>query len=374
MIVLPKSDYSSAEEGLKYANNEVCYPATLIVGDIIKALKSGDYDLSQVAVGITQTGGQCRATNYYSIIRKALVDAGFKDVPVLSVSFGGNTAKKQEGFQLNWKKTLPLTLSTILFGDSLSHLYCSTIVRCKEEDKKKVKTLHDDYIRKVKLLILKEDSKSIDNLLKVAVEDFNSYLPKENIEKHKVGIVGEIYLKYHSFANHDVSNWLMEQGIEVIPPSLMTFFVQTFVNRKVNRENNIEKQSIPQFVMDFFYKMVKKRIDACNKVMSSFRYYHPLDNVFDLSTKVKDIIPLYTQFGEGWLLPAEIVNMVQHGINTVVSLQPFGCIANHIISKGVENKIKEMYPRLNYLALDFDNSVTPVNIKNRLLLMLESME
>ena len=374
LIVLPKSDYSSAEEGLKYANNEVCYPATLIVGDIIKALKSGDYDLSQVAVGITQTGGQCRATNYYSIIRKALVDAGFKDVPVLSVSFGGNTAKKQEGFQLNWKKTLPLTLSTILFGDSLSHLYCSTIVRCKEEDKKKVKTLHDDYIRKVKLLILKEDSKSIDNLLKVAVEDFNSYLPKENIEKHKVGIVGEIYLKYHSFANHDVSNWLMEQGIEVIPPSLMTFFVQTFVNRKVNRENNIEKQSIPQFVMDFFYKMVKKRIDACNKVMSSFRYYHPLDNVFDLSTKVKDIIPLYTQFGEGWLLPAEIVNMVQHGINTVVSLQPFGCIANHIISKGVENKIKEMYPRLNYLALDFDNSVTPVNIKNRLLLMLESME
>ena len=372
--VLPKSDEISAEEGLKYANNEVCYPATLIVGDVIKALKSGKYDLNKVAFGITQTGGQCRATNYYAIIRKALVDAGFKDVPVMSVSFGGNTAKKQDGFKLNWKKTLPLTLSAILFGDSLSRLYCSTIVRCKKEDKTAVKNLHDDYIRKVKLLILKEDSKSIDNLLKIAVEDFNSYLPKDEIKRHKVGIVGEIYLKYHSFANHDVSNWLIEQGIEVIPPSLMTFFVQTFVNRKVNKQYNIEKQSVPQFVMDFFYRLVKKRIDNCNKVMAKFRYYHPLDNVFELSSKVKGILPLYTQFGEGWLLPAEIVNMVQSGINTVVSLQPFGCIANHIISKGVENKIKEMYPKLNYLALDFDNSVTDVNIKNRLLLMLESIE
>ena len=372
--VLPKSDEISAEEGLKYANNEVCYPATLIVGDVIKALKSGKYDLSKVAFGITQTGGQCRATNYYAIIRKALVDAGFKDVPVMSVSFGSNTAKKQDGFKLNWKKTLPIALSTILFGDSLSRLYCSTIVRCEEKDRKAVKELHDDYIRKAKLLILKEDSKSIDNLLKIAVADFNSYLPDEEIKRPKVGIVGEIYLKYHSFANHDVSNWLIEQGIEVIPPSLMTFFVQTFVNGKVKREYNVEKQSVPQFVMDFFYRLVKKRIDNCNKAMEKFRYYHPLDNVFELATKVKGILPLYTQFGEGWLLPAEIVNMVQHGINTVVSLQPFGCIANHIISKGVENKIKEMYPKLNYLALDFDNSVTDVNIKNRLLLMLESIE
>ncbi len=372
--VLPKSDELSAEEGLKYSNNEVCYPATLVVGDIIKALKSGKYDLEKVAAGITQTGGQCRATNYYAIIRKALVDAGFKDVPVVSVSFGENTAKKQDGFHLNWKKTLPIALATILFGDSLSRLYCSTIVRCKEEDKKQVKELHDSYINQVKSLILKEDSKSINSLLEDAVTKFNSFLPSEEIQRAKVGIVGEIFLKYHSFANHNVSDWLLEQNIEVIPPSLIVFFVQTFVNRKVNKQYNIEKQSVPQFVMDFFYKLVKKRIDNCNKVMSKFRYYHPLDNVFELADRVKGILPLYTQFGEGWLLPAEIVNFVQSGVNTVVSLQPFGCIANHIISKGIENKIKELYPNLNYLALDFDNSVTPVNIKNRLLLMLESIK
>lgn len=372
--VLPVSDEISAEEGIKYANNEVCYPATLIVGDVIKALKSGKYDLSKVAFGITQTGGQCRATNYYAIIRKALVDAGFKDVPVMSVSFGANTAKKQEGFKLNWKKTLPLALSVILFGDALSRLYCSTVVRVSRDEQEQVTSLNQYYINQVKQLILQEDAKAIDNLLNKAVEDFNNLLPKEDISCAKVGIVGEIYLKYHSFANHNVWQWLISQGIEVIPPSLMLFFVQTFVNRKVNRANNIEKQSIPSFVMNFFYNKIKTRVESCNKVMSKFRYYHPLDDVFDLASKVKNILPLYTQFGEGWLLPAEIVNMVENGINTVVSLQPFGCIANHIISKGVENKIKSLYPNLNYLALDFDNSVSNVNIKNRLLLMLENIK
>lgn len=369
--VLPLSDELSAEEGIKYANNEVCYPATLIVGDAIKALKSGKYDRNKIAFGITQTGGQCRATNYYAILRKAFVDAGYEDVPVMSVTFGGNTAKKQEGFKLDWIKTLPLALNTILFGDCISKMYCSTIVRCT--DKAKVTDLQNDYIRQAKQLILEENNKGFLNLLSRAVEDFNSLLPKEKVERKKVGIVGEIYLKYHPFANHNVQQWLIEQNIEVVPPSLMTFFVQTFVNRKVNKQHNINKQSVPQFLMDFFYKKIERKIDKYNKTMSSFLYYEPLDNIFELAEKSKNILPLYSQFGEGWLLPAEIVHLVEKGVNAVVSLQPFGCIANHIISKGVENRIKELYPKLNYLALDFDNSVSEVNIKNRLMLMLESM-
>ncbi|MBQ9312456.1 MAG: 2-hydroxyacyl-CoA dehydratase [Bacteroidales bacterium] len=369
--VLPKSDKKSAEEGLKYANNEVCYPATLIVGDAVKALKSGDYNRENIAFGITQTGGQCRATNYYAILRKAFVDAGYEDVPILSVSFGGDTSKKQDGFQINWRKTLPILLATILFGDSLSRLYCSTMARVK--DKQQVEDLQDSYIQTAKQIVRKRDVKGMQELLKRAVKDFSKLLPNEYLQRKKVGIVGEIYLKYHSFANHDVQRWLLNQDIEVVPPSLLVFFIQTFVNRKVNKENNIEKQSLPQFVLDFIYKLVKKQVDKYNKIMSEFKYYQPLDDVFELSEKTKKVIPLYTQFGEGWLLPAEIVNMVEHGINTVVSLQPFGCIANHIISKGVENRIKELYPKLNYLALDFDSSVSQVNIKNRLLLMLENI-
>lgn len=370
--VLPLSDEMSAEEGIKYANNEVCYPATLIVGDAIKALKSGKYDRNKIAFGITQTGGQCRATNYYAILRKAFVDAGFEDVPVMSVNFGENTAKKQDGFKLNWTKTLPLTLNAILFGDCLSKLYCSTIVRC--EDKKQVVELQEKYINEAKQLILQKNNKGFLPLLTMAVEKFNSLLPKENIDRKKVGIVGEIYLKYHPFANHYVQEWLLEQNIEVVPPNLMTFFIQTFVNRKVNKQNNIEKLSTPQFIMDFFYHKINNKLKKFNKTMSAFRYYEPLDNIFELAEKAKGILPLYSQFGEGWLLPAEIVHLVENGVNAVVSLQPFGCIANHIISKGVENRIKELYPKLNYLALDFDNSVSEVNIKNRLMLMLENME
>lgn len=370
--VLPLSDELSAEEGIKYANNEVCYPATLIVGDAIKALKSGKYDRKNVAFGITQTGGQCRATNYYSILRKAFVDAGFEDVPVVSVNFSEDTAKKQDGFKLNWTKTLPLTLNAILFGDCISRLYCSTTVRC--ENKKQVAKLQEDYINRAKQLILQKNNKGFLTLLASAVEDFNSLLPNEKIDRKKVGIVGEIYLKYHPFANHDVQEWLLEQNIEVVPPSLLTFFIQTFVNRKVNKQNNIEKQKIPQFIMDFFYHRINNKIKKFNKTMSAFKYYEPLDNIFELAEKTKGILPLYSQFGEGWLLPAEIVHLVENGVNAVVSLQPFGCIANHIISKGVENRIKELYPKLNYLALDFDNSVSEVNIKNRLMLMLENME
>ncbi len=369
--VLPLSDEISAEYGIKYANNEVCYPATLIVGDAIKALKSGKYDRNKVAFGITQTGGQCRATNYYAILRKAFADAGYEDVPVMSVNFGENTAKKQDGFRLNWLKTLPLTLGAILFGDCLSKMYCSTVVRC--ENKNSVLALQENHISQAKQLILQENNKGFITLLQRAVEDFNSLLSKPKIERKRVGIVGEIYLKYHPFANHNVQQWLIDQNIEVVPPSLMTFFVQTFVNRKTNKQNNIDKQSMPEFITDFFYQRIKSKIDKYNKVLSSFLYYEPLEDIFDLAKKSKDILPLYSQFGEGWLLPAEIVSMVEKGVNGIVSLQPFGCIANHIISKGVENRIKELYPKLNYLALDFDNSVSEVNIKNRLMLMLENI-
>jgi predicted CoA-substrate-specific enzyme activase len=366
--VLPKSNEESVEYGLQYSNNEVCYPATLIVGDVIKALRSGEYDTKNVAVGITQTGGQCRATNYYSIIRKALVDAGYSDVPVISVNFNGNTALSQKGFSLNWKKTLPLALSAILFGDCFSKMYYCAIVRFS--DKTKLDDLQTQYFNKVNQAILNQDNNAIQKLLISAVDDFNALLPNEKIDKQRVGIVGEIFLKYHSFANHDVVKWLISQGIEVIPPTLITFFMQTFVNRQVNNKYDIEKTKIPQFVMNIVYRILKGRIKQYNNIMSKFKYFAPIEDVFNLSKFAKGIIPLYSQFGEGWLLPAEIASMATNGINKVISLQPFGCIANHIISKGVENKLKQKYPLLNYLSLDFDSGVSDVNVKNRLLLLL----
>ena len=211
-------------------------------------------------------------------------------------------------------------------------------------------------------------------LLEKAVDEFGRLLPNMEVKCKRVGIVGEIFLKFNGFANKNVIRWLIDQGIEVIPPMLTPFFTQSFVNREINVENKLDKSSMPKFVYDFLYKLVRKEISKFNKVLSRFRYPVELEDIYELAKDVKKVLPLYTQFGEGWLLPAEIVSYAKSGADAVISLQPFGCIANHIISRGVENRIKQLYPQLNILSLDFDGSVSDVNITNRLLMLKDSLK
>lgn len=368
LVALPMSDRESADYGLKYANNEVCYPATLIVGDMIKALKSGKYDPKECAAGITQTGGQCRASNYFPIIKKALVDAGFADVPVVSVSFGSAISNDQPGFGIDWVKTIPAVANAVIFGDNLSALYHATIVRA--EDKQKVRDLRQKYIDRAKSLISKRNNRGFMDLMRGAVDDFNAVLPEKDIECDKVGIVGEIYLKFHPFANKHTADWLIDRGFEVIPPKLLTFFIQVFVNMDTKKKNNTDRIPLPAPVLKLLYSVIRHKVDAYDEVMKKFRYYYPSEDVFALAEDVKDLLPLSAQFGEGWLLPAEIVSFAKQGVKAVLSLQPFGCIANHIISKGLENKIKQKYPGINILSIDFDSGVSEVNIVNRLRLLL----
>lgn len=369
--VLPLSDEKSADLGLQYSNNEVCYPATLIVGDMIKALRSGKYDLDKTAVGITQTGGQCRASNYYSIIRKALVDAGFADVPVISAAMSSNVHTNQPGFKLDFKNIIVIAFDAILFGDCLSKMYHSTAVRI--ENASLAMKLKDSYLQKAKPIVLQKDRKGLIALLKSAVKDFNNLLPNEYLERKKVGIVGEIFLKFHPFANQNIISWLMSQKIEVIPPTLTPFMTQFFVNRDVKLANKVDTSSIPNPIMRLIYNIVKKEISRFNDVISKFKYYSPLEDIYELADKVEEVIPLIAQFGEGWVLPAEIVSLARNKADGVISLQPFGCIANHIISKGVENKIKQLYPDLSLLSLDFDSGVSEVNVVNRLMLLKDSI-
>ncbi len=369
--VLPKSDEHSAEMGLTYSNNEVCYPATLIVGDFIKALKSGKYDLSRTAVGITQTGGQCRASSYYAVIRKALVDAGFEHIPVISVAMGGNMKNNQPGFHLDLVKIFPIAIAAVLFGDCLSQLYHSTVVRCS--DKSQAKKLQEDYLENAKPLVVQRDRKGLLQLLASAVRDFNALMPSEHLERKKVGIVGEIFLKFHSFANKNVIQWLINQNIEVLPPTLLPLFTHGFVNRDTNLKNNLSTSSIPNFAMKAFYGLIRREVKRFNQTMSHFRYFRPMEDIFELAEGVKKTIPLYAQFGEGWLLPAEIIAYAHNKADAVISLQPFGCIANHIISRGTENRIKEQFPNLNLLNLDFDSSISEVNVANRLMLLRDSI-
>ena len=366
---LPMSDVRSCDCGLKYANNEVCYPATLIVGDIVKAFEDGRYDPEHTVVAMTQTGGQCRASNYVGLIKKALVNAGFGGVPVISLTFSSDIKNNQPAFRINWLKVLPVALYAIVYSDCIAKFYYASAVR--EKTKGAAEALKDKYLDEAKRRIEANRPKDLLPLLGEAADAFNDIC--EDRETHKVGIVGEIFLKFNPFAQKNVTDWFIEQGIEVMPPSMTYFFTQTFVNRKVNEATFLQKRSSKDVLVGLFYKETKKRIEKMGAIASRFRYFTPFDDIFEMAEEARKVVSLNAQFGEGWLLPAEIMTYAQQGVNNVVSLQPFGCIANHIIARGIEKNIKSHYPNINMLSLDFDSGVSDVNVTNRLLLFVNNI-
>jgi len=363
LINLPKPDNLTKQFGLKYANNEICFPASLVVGDIIKALSEGKFKREEIAVGITQTGGQCRASTYLSLIKKAMTDSGFEDIPVIAVGTAGKAINPQPGFEVDWKKMLPITFVSMLYADVLAKMYYSTVVR--EIKKGESKLTLDLYLKKVTDFILKRDTKSIFNLIDQAVADFNKIAISE-ADFPKVGIVGEIYIKYNSFGHSHIVDWLINQGIEVVVPPIFDFFIQEFVNIEISKKSNLKKTEISPIYMYFIEKSADRLIRKANKKMSKFRHFEPFQKIRNLAAGASQVIDLANQFGEGWLIAAEIIDFVEHGINHTVSVQPFGCIANQIVSKGIEKKLKKLYPNLDLLFLDFDDGTTEVNILNRL--------
>jgi len=188
-----------------------------------------------------------------------------------------------------------------------------------------------------------------------------------------VGIVGEIYLKFNPFAQKDITSWLCEQGIEVVPPMLTDFFLQSFVNTEVNHNNRLERKRLPDSIVRFAYQLVWKQLEKAARQCAAFRYCTPFESIYDKAEEARQVVSLTAQFGEGWLLPGEILSMARQGVNHVISLQPFGCIANHIVAKGIERRIKSVCPQMNLLTLDFDSGVSDVNIRNRVLLFIDNI-
>ena len=365
--VLPMSNQESGDLGLKYANNEICYPATLIIGDIVKAFTSGQYDSSSTAVAITQTGGQCRATNYISLIKRALIDAGYGNVPVISLSFGGDNF--QPGFRFKWKNIINIAVSTILYTDALAKMYYASLPR--EKSLGAAEELRKKYLDIAKSSIEKNQSGELLRNIGLAANEFAGICVRK--ETKKVGIVGEIFLKFHFYAQRDITHWLIDNGIEVVPPLLLPFFLQAFVNMDVNNKTHVEQFRFPQWVRRAIYKVIQKKIRAYDSSCSSFPYYKPFDDVYQIARNSKGLVSSNAQFGEGWLLPGEVATMALQGVKHVVSLQPFGCIANHIISKGIEKKLHQLYPDLKFLSLDFDSGVSDVNVTNRMLLFINDL-
>lgn len=371
LVSLKPSDQESIDTGLLYISNDVCYPATLVIGDLIKALQSGKYDLSKTAVAITQTGGQCRATNYLPMLKRAMVSAGLADVPVISVSTSGMQMNRQPGFDLPIKKYAGIVFSSMLFADCIGRFYYSSIVREKELGL--AKKLKEKYLRLAAKKIAENNSRGMKRLLKQAAKEFDS-ICKDNLRLPRIGVVGEIYLKFNSFGHKHVVRWLSEQGVEVVAPIITNFFMQVFANRKIDRQMNIVSQKATPWMEKILYFLADRRIKAYNRIASGFRYYIPLENIFEDARNASEIVNLAGQFGEGWLIPGELVSFAKANITHVVSLQPFGCIANHVISKGIEKKVKDLYPQMNLLFLDFDSNTGEVNVLNRLHFMLDNIK
>ncbi|MDR1728139.1 MAG: acyl-CoA dehydratase activase-related protein [Acidobacteriota bacterium] len=364
--VLPRSTDETAEIGLRYANNEVCYPATLVVGDIVRALQEGGRDPDATAVLISQTGGQCRASNYIALIRGALAEAGFADVPVLGMGF----VEKAEGLGISWRRVLPTAFSAILFADGISKFHHAAVVR--EKAPGAVQALTDKHLALAGPLVARADRSGLMRLLAQAARDYDDAVVDAVLPK--AGLVGEIFLKLNSYANRSAAQWLMERGVEVSPPGLLPFFMQAFVNLRVNADLGLQRASWADFLLAKTYYWARRQIARANAAGRGFRYFTPFPDIFEEADGAAEVVSLAAQFGEGWLLPAETVSFARNGVNNVICLQPFGCISNHIVAKGVEKKIKALYPRLNLLSLDYDGGTSQVNIANRLLLFLDNME
>lgn len=367
--ILPTGSQTDAEAGLQYANNDICYPATIVVGSIMNALNSGKYDLKRTAVIITQTGGQCRATNYYSLIKNAMVMAGYEDIPLLSLATGEGIQNTQPGFTIQWRKLANIIIHCMAYADALNRLYHSAAVREKEQGK--ALQLREKYIRLGSEAVERKSSKDLLRLMQAAAEEFT-----DNIFADKqtpiIGLVGEIYVKYNSFSHKNVVNWLLSEGVEVVPPSIIEFFSTSFVSRHANRELNIRQETKPTWLTDAIYRYIRHIVKKYDKVCSIYPFYRPSSDIFHIAQLSKQVISTAADFGEGWFLPGEICHLAETGVENVVSLQPFGCIANHVISKGIEKKIRSLYPQMNLLFLDFDSSTSEANIYNRLHFLVDN--
>jgi len=363
IVWLPPADRSSVDTGLKYANNEICYPGIITVGDLVKALQSGKYDLAHTAIGFSQTGGQCRATSYVGMIKKALIAAGFEDVPVVTLSTNLQTLNEQPGFAFNTKAYMYKAIISMAFTDALSDMYYSTVIR--EIHKGDAKRVVDRYLSDFMEGKIPTEKKALLNALGRVVADFNA-IDVDDEHYPKVGIVGEIFVKYNAFSNNNAAEWLMDQGVEVVMPTFLEFFAGGLIHVEQKVMTHLARRDMLWLLALLGKKVLRNFLGEVHDVMKQYLRFQRHTEIEDIARNAQEILSLNHQYGEGWLIAGEVASFVKNGIPNVLCLQPFGCIANHIIAKGAEKKMKEMYPRLNLLFLDADAGISEVNFFNRM--------
>lgn len=363
--LLTTSNPNIVKEGLQNVHNDTCYPCLLVVGQFIDALRSGKYDPNKTALFITQTGGGCRASNYIHLLRKALEKAGYEQVPVISVSFG---VEKNPGFSL----TIPLIMklvSALLYGDMLMLLGNQT--RPYEVNKGETDELIEAWSKKLTEQYRHSNGfrrKIMSSNFKAIASDFSN-IPIEKTEKVRVGVVGEIYVKYSPLANNDLEQFLFEEDAEIVVPGLLDFIIFKVDNRIVDIDL-YGGSKLKYLVVKIFKKyLLSVQNLFLNCASASGKFDVPAD-FESIKKMVKPFIGYGNKMGEGWLLTAEMVELIHSGTENIVCTQPFGCLPNHIAGKGMIRKIRNHYPNANIVAIDYDPGATKVNQENRLKLML----
>jgi predicted nucleotide-binding protein (sugar kinase/HSP70/actin superfamily) len=361
-VYLRDTTEEMVETGLKYVNNDACYPAIIVIGQLVHTLLSGKYDINNTSVILTQTGGGCRATNYIGLIRKALEDAGLSQVSVMSLNFTG--LEKDQAFKLNITLINKL-LKAISYGDLLMKLSYAT--RPYEKHKGETNKVYSEL-----------EKMCIESLLHSKMGDYkrninkivNSFKKIEVYDKElpKIGIVGEILIKYHSFGNDHLVDKLEKEGVEVCAPELMGFV-------KYSAYNSLIKDKL--FKTGSFYSYLCKKVleiihlyeKPIDKALKGTRYRKSVD-IYKLADNVENILSVGNQTGEGWFLTGEMIELIKEGINNIVCVQPFACLPNHIVGKSVIKKVRKLYPNSNIVAIDYDPGASHTNQVNRIKLML----
>ena len=369
LVVLKNDDKAAVDTGLKFVNNDACYPSLIVIGQIMDALLSGKYDLNHTAILMSQTGGGCRASNYIGFIRRALQKAGMPQIPVISLNANG--METNPGFSYS-PQMLAKALQAVVYGDVFMRVLYAT--RPYEKVPGSANALHEKW-KEICIRALKRRSTGIMEFsrnIRGIIHDFDT-LERTDVKKPRVGIVGEILVKFSPTANNHIVELLESEGAEAVMPDLMDFLLYCFYNSNFRADNLGSKRSTAYIcnmaisLLEFFRKAARRELEHS-------KHFTPPARIKNLAVMANEFVSLGNQTGEGWFLTGEMLELIHSGVNNIVCVQPFGCLPNHIVGKGVIKELRHENPMANIIAVDYDPGASEVNQLNRIKLMLATAQ
>lgn len=362
--VLPEIDGQTIEYGLKYIHNDACYPAIVSLGQLMQAIDKYDLDQDKVALLISQTGGGCRATNYIAMLRQAVTKAGYTNTPVISVS--GGRVDDVNALDLDFGALKKMAMA-VLYGDTFLRVVHR--MRPYELNKGQTDALHEQWKKKVKRNVENGKRSEFKKNIKQIISDFDNIPIDEEIKKPRVGIVGEILVKYHPGANNDLVGVIEENGGEAVIPDILDFAQYTLYSTKYLNEN-FSKKNKRDWKMKLLIDFVEIYRKVLAKNLKASTHFTPIHDIYHTAEKASELLDIGNQSGEGWFLTGEMINLIEEGVPNIVCTQPFGCLPNHVTGKGMFKALREKYDDANIVAIDYDPGASEINQVSRIKLMM----